>query len=804
MRHISGVDVNGWKDVASRDWILEEPEEQVDIVKIVDGGLGSVAVQQNSGEWVGGPQALLAPHGRGPGWGTLGGVGRRISIASVLDELTSGRSERFGTVYGAAVHALSRGADEVVLAVPDVNEFDEAVQGRVLATFHQDRKAVRLLWRPVAAFLHALESHWISTNADGELFCFLMHSGEGIELQTLRLRRDAEHSYHSAPERDGYGFRILQSVGMSRLRERAHAAVLRANPHLIEGSCEDSMLGLRLICGDSVKGDAEILRLHNSNWIKAIAPTIDEADLFASLDFAEARDWGSQDRISASFLVTPLARPFAIALSNHLRTIFPNLSTLEWDAVARGSLKAGRLIENGLPHYFDRLTPISLAVMKRDEPQFDDLVGSNATLPANKEYVSPPYRDLKWLAGKRDIEFYVLKGEDEVRFWNVRLEEAPKRDVAVELTLKQTPGQSWAKISLTSHEWEPLQRSPIFLDWTKLDPLDATPAEILAKLRAPPPTIPIRIVEPPSPEFWIGSSRFEGLNSVLEDATRLGKFNSGNIARLLSRSLRDPTTRIRSWPVGTDGTLPDQLSVEDRTAFHSVLAGCKKQIMGAVSGSSLTNGALRCLTWSFILCPEIIQDQIVKALECDFAGEGHPLLEAQSARRILTQGGGRAVTGVTRLRRLLTIFSVSRQANSDTLNALAMILSRREEAPRALTLDLVKKVIEVVSDELVHLTERLWFKVRFKNALSALAGLFRYREVEPFALLAGRDPAAQRLRKSLDDVDALLVRRRRNISMCEEKRTLVSLIGEYLDGAGDPNVLIRIEALDEQNEEAEI
>jgi hypothetical protein len=150
----------------------------------------------------------------------------------------------------------------------------------------------------------------------------------------------------------------------------------------------------------------------------------------------------------------------------------------------------------------------------------------------------------------------------------------------------------------------------------------------------------------------------------------------------------------------------------------------------------------------------------------------------------------------------LTIL-VSRQANSDTLNALAMILSRREEAPRALTLDLVNKVIEVVSDELVHLTERLWFKVRFKNALSALAGLFRYREVEPFALLAGRDPAAQRLRESLDNVDALLVRHRRNISMCDEKRTLVSLIREYLDGAGDPNVLIRIEALDEQQEDAE-
>lgn len=87
----------------------------------------------------------------------------------------------------------------------------------------------------------------------------------------------------------------------------------------------------------------------------------------------------------------------------------------------------------------------------------------------------------------------------------MHLNEAPKHDVGVELRIRQTPGQSWAKLSLTSPEWEPLQRSPIFLDWTTLNPIDASPEEILEKLRTPPPTIPIRIVEPPSIEFWIVS-----------------------------------------------------------------------------------------------------------------------------------------------------------------------------------------------------------------------------------------------------------------------------------------------------------
>src|ERR1700731_4708293 len=115
MRRISGLDVNGWKDVAARDWGLEEPEEQTELETILDGGLGSVAVQQTTGEWIGGPQALLAPHGRGPGWGALGSAERRAPIAPLLEEFTSRNSEIFTVAYGAAVHALARGADEAVL-----------------------------------------------------------------------------------------------------------------------------------------------------------------------------------------------------------------------------------------------------------------------------------------------------------------------------------------------------------------------------------------------------------------------------------------------------------------------------------------------------------------------------------------------------------------------------------------------------------------------------------------------------------------------------------------------------------------
>ena len=271
--------------------------------------------------------------------------------------------------------------------------------------------------------------------------------------------------------------------------------------------------------------------------------------------------------------------------------------------------------------------------MRRDEPSFDDLIGSTTTLPANKEFVSAPYRDLKWLSGKKEIEFYVLKGDDEVRFWSVHLEESPKSDVMVELRLRQTPGQSWAKLSLTSPEWEPLQRSPIFLDWANLDPMQASPAEVLAKLRTPPPTIPMRVVEAPALELWKGSNRFVGLNSILQNPPRQGQFSPEQIAGLLGRSLRDPITRARSWTIGTDGTLPDELSDADRRRFDRVLAACEKQVLAGVRGAPLTgNGPLKCLTWSFTLCPATVQDEIVNALEADQSGTDHAFLGLRRAR----------------------------------------------------------------------------------------------------------------------------------------------------------------------------
>ena len=161
------------------------------------------------------------------------------------------------------------------------------------------------------------------------------------------------------------------------------------------------------------------------------------------------------------------------------------------------------------------------------------------------------------------------------------------------------------------------------------------------------------------------------------------------------------------------------------------------------------------MTWSFAACPVAVQDAILDALEADRDRQAHRLLRANHAIRVLRQGSGRAVTAKDRLRRLFSVLTAA-PLNNDTINALAMAISRREEAPRALTRAQVDHFLVELSDHLIDVVKERNFKVKFKNTLSAIAGHFRWREIEPFALLASEDTVARGLQQALDRASDLL------------------------------------------------
>jgi hypothetical protein len=795
MQRWMGLDINGWHDWAARDWDAEDPDEPLPQPAQVDGGTGSVAILNSGGRWIGGPQAQLAPHGRGPGWGDIGDPQRRGGVMALWNDLIAG-DRAPGPDLAAAVDALSRGAQRIMLATPDHPGFAEAAQGRVLRALKgRGRPHVLLLWRSVALFLHALEAGAIPRDHLGLRVRLLIHTAQGIEIQTLRLAEADGFPGHLAPERDGFGKLAHPDLGLSAWLDYAANLVKLRNPVLSAGRIEPSRLPVRMLCDAVQAGEVEILRRNNGTWAEVFAPEF-ESPMPAPAAMAE-RVSGESD---LTFLATPLARAPRTALLATLEGHYPSLQPLPWDGIALGALHAGRLVEKGLPHYLERLEPIALAVLGRDDARFEPLIPGNRNVPANREFISEPMTDFVWDAGKDRVEFYVLKGATEVRTWVVSKAPGPVTRVPVTLQLRQMPGQSWAKLSVTSPEWEPLARAPIHLDWDALEPDPRSPEEILKSLERPRPIVPNRVVEPPHIGLWDGSLVEPGLSALIgRDADELYE----GVRRSWREFVEDSPGRGHRQifhPVGTDGTFPEELSDADRDGLLAALSGFEKQLSANLAGRRppASNRPFLCLTWCFTLCPEAIQSAILDALEAWNAGRSHPLHAMTMAQTILQQGAGRAIDGADRVAHLLRILTARPSPNMHTRAALSFVLSRRGTAPAALSDDLVRVIARNLLSHLRELLAASSFERDFKYLLMALTGLLRYREVSPWALVVDRESLARDLAAELAKARRRLLQRVHSVRQGHEKRAIVDELIAMLRGTGgDPDLLRRIDDLGE-------
>ncbi len=796
MRRLIGLDLNGRYDMAARDWAADgenETDRSPTNVRLIRGGTAAFVVTTLDGRRVAGPQAELAPHGRGDGWGTLvGEAGRRRPLAVAVDRQGIGADAALD--LRAARDALARSAEAIVAAAPDHPAFGESAQAGLIAALSLARSPARLLWRPVALFLDLLAQGLIAPTDLNRRFRLLVHVGAGIEDQTLTLRADPDHPGHSAPQRDGPG-QLRPVLGLDGLFDLASGLVHAANPHLPWARCEPSRLGPRLITGEVADDTTEVLRNRNGGWLLARAPALSAG----ALGLTGAVLPAPEAPVAATFLCTPLAPDLAGKLAEALAGSLGPVITVGPDCVARGCLRAGRLIERGLPHYYDRLEPVAIAILRGQEPVFAHLIPPDAVVPANREHVSPELGGFVWGRGKQATEFYVLKGSNEVRHWRAEKDSAPGQDVPVSLRIRQTPGQSWARLAITSPQWDPLIRSPIALDWETLAPLDLSPEQVLDKLRRQPPPVPNIIVEAAHIDIWMGNYwAGNGLAAALARNELSGLPGSATRwAAELRRPRRHPDPpRERFWLVGTDGSLPARLPGDIRQGFAQALERLAAEAAAAtLRRPPRDNDLLATLTWCFARCPEAVQDRILDALDAHASGRLHPLLVPPHAIRVLRQGAGRAVTGVERLTRLIACLDRT-ELNTDTLNALAMALSRREEAPGALNRPLVDRFLDRLGAELIDRVAARDFKIRFRNTLSAIAGLFRWRRREPFALLAAQDPVAARLRQALVRAQGLL--ENRDVPQREQKLHQIAAIIDYLDGQGDPDILRLLETDDDE------
>jgi len=788
-----GLSLDGWRDFGTRDWDIEDHDVALADPHTVEGGVGGVVIALGEGGFVGGPQAMLAPHGRGVGWGEIGDPVRRVALRDAIRRLVLGTSETEDPPrLLAAAEALTREAESVMLAVPDRPEFAEGAQGRFLAALRGRRAPhARLLWRSVAIF-HEACARGVLRPKNGHALRVLVHSADGFESQRLRFAEADGYADHLAPLREGYGSLIWPELGLQAAFSRAEEAIRPLHPELAEGKTERSRLPHHLLCGMCGVGQEELLRRNFGGWIRIEAPHLPPASILPAVALAPF-----PDDCDSTVLITPLGGAYAERLRDLVATRLPAVTLGGSDWAARGALRAARVLERGLPHYLDRLEPISLAVLTPEGARWEMLTPKGRHVPANEEFVSRALKGFSIRKGQAKTRFYVLKGDDEVRSWAKEFDEAADREASVELQLRQLPGQSWARLVATSPDWEPLRDHPIRLDWETLEVDERTPDEILRTLEPQAPKFPVPVVEPADAGFWTGqweTYNWRGVGVVLdEDGDEDDLY--GALSDQRRASVATAGRRPRFHPISTDGALPGDLPERWRLAFEARMAGIAGTLEERIAAGHVTeeNRGFLCLAWTFTRCPERLQDHILEALAAHNMGWPHPLFAMTTAQRIIQFAAGRTVSGERRVRQALSLLAERPVPNMDTFAALSYILSRRKEAPLALDAALATRLSRLLLAELRELNRARNYKRAFVYVIEGLSGMLRYREREPYALVVGKDPVAADLVRELERARERLQATARGSAQAKRNRDFVEELIAFFEGTGgDPELLWRI------------
>ena len=815
MRRIVGLDLNGWRDYAARDWSLDDDEtiessrpatEQNKKLHLLDGGAAAVVVAFEDRGHVGGPQAILSPIGRGGGWGEVGRIDKRRQISDLLRLLLAGSIDaRFKSQIQAAVDAMSASAQDVVLTVPDRPGFDDARQQLLLDSLTGPRrKSVRLLWRPVGIVLSALEANLLPRRDGLRIIC-LSHADDGVERQSLLLRRLADYPGVFAPERAGCGELVGSNVGLCSLLTKSERLTEAANPHLLDAKHEPSRLPVRSLLEGAAAGTVEILRLDNGTWIQARAAHLRAPDFFP-----DDVDLGHMEG-DVALLSTPLAGPLReefIARMQAASGTTP-LIVLPNSSVAHGALVAGRRIEQDIPHYLDRLEQISLVVIRDGEPSLADLMPAEAIVEANREYASPPITNLSWPAGVGSIDFYIRKG-GEFRKWRTQDRQPPVELQPVEIRLRQTPAQGRAKLFATSSTWQILRANPVFLDWSKLL-VDTRSFEEIALDLKPRPLVPKRVTAMTHPDVWQGAQPFKTISEMLKAFSVGDQTSLRELSDALRRTYRIDVGRFEATQqifenfraVDYDGNIPEGVDPKIVAKFDDALLHVSdyvRNMCAAKRGRLQSNQPMMVATWAFGRCPKPLQDEMLRALAARLADKAHPLLAPLQGYKVLLHGLGRCVIDADRLAKLVDLIAPN-LAQPNFLAALSSVLSRPVQAPEVLSDARVKLIAENAAIILADLARSRKFATNLKYALLAVGGLLRVRKRDPYALITSRSGSAQKLVAQLQNIHVLLKQYRGTVKKADQKLLIVADLIEMLTGqGGNVGVLVATESLDDEED----
>ena len=726
-RKVCGFDLNGWRDFAAKNWhSLPGEDDIIGSTEIVASGPLSSIVQIGEDRrdgWIGGPQADIAPHGRGGGWGDVGLEHRRVSVRSLLEMREEGDEKLAQALLGSV-----SGAVNTVVSIDEGPDGDEVVQEHLLEALAQGKfRNGSLVWRPVLAALFAVQHDQV---AEGQLVGVVSHQRQGFSVQKLRIR-SARNVL--APERREAAVQVPCDAGYETLFVTArHAAVgaegfsARTAHRAIASSVGKAGLGMDCC--------PEMLRMPNGDWELLDLTKFDASEMVTVPNLEP--DLADCDVVLFETLCEGQLKK---CLSDAIQRAVPfALISLPATAIAEGALEAARRAGDGEPIFFDFLPRLSTIVFGPDGAKNFDLIRKEETLEAGRTYRSPEAASLAIPAGQESVSIYLRKEET---LWprkaSVSLGAPLTKQAAVSLWVEQKPAAGRARILM---EAQGLGRN-FAVEWDEAIAEERSWSEIIESLETK-VSIPKRLILPCGMEAWHDSNRSAGMLTLLETEPNSSRTDWATLRQKLSQR------PFGKYCISSDGEVPLEIGVEPLERFEllttKALEVTKRRLRGEGGYGTEDNEALNFLTWQFRKCPRDVATWLMDCIEV--SGHNHPFVKHHASWVLVYQGLGRIVRSKEdeeRAMQLLLTSSIDDWVWNRQSAAMAFMLSRSDSAPSYLKREDVEKLTKrTVADFQRNIGGQY---TTFNYAPFLLAGLIRWRLVDPTALIIGTDPLADDL-----------------------------------------------------------
>ena len=820
---LAGIDLNGIHDYCMRSERLDAPEnrsesksnERPDSDFKIDGGAFSVAVRTgyaDDAQVVAGPQAALAPHGRGLGWGEIGDRQRRIRIAEALRKLENPNVPPEGfhaDAITAAVDTLARDTELAVFVIPDTDGFNERAQDKLLRILSRATpRRIELLWRPIAVWLGLRdEINVVRSEQPGGIHVATVTAlGKGVVISKVQLRsRCWNGQVITAPVRTQPGTFCQWGGDQEARRHAVRDAIAAANPDVDREDIDQQAMMLNsLAAGEPVA--REVIRNRNGRWVELVNP----ATLRMPEDSLPEQVAKALDGVEMVLLDAPGCRYALEALRSAVAA--PGMATRDKSIlaadeakVASGALEAARLLASGIPPYFDFLPQIRVtAINHAREVKFTDLIPEGEVVAGGETYrcKTPPRYHLG--AGQKELDLYLAReGDDTIRRWHLDLPSPPSRTTEVMLRAQQRPARGWARIDVVSENWEPLRQRPVRLDWDHLETDNREEKTLLEDLNRADNAYPEPVVYPSHEAYWDPEIANWNLLDEIEKYNICNDQFDRNHGTLLNRlydrfRLTNPPNlpiSYRCYPIDSNGNLPADLNHELRDRIETSISRMLDLMCSNFSRfiykhttalSFLISRFYLPATWCFLRCPEGIVDLLLKGLIGN--GPEAKVLNEPGARKAVLHSLGRCLADRCRVETIFRHISKSK-ITQDNLACLSHIVSRRDVAFDVLDGDrhLLENVIKFGTTA-ISKNDPVKNKTTYTYALLLIGGLCRVRRRNP-NLFQPYDASVVKLKDILDQKKRNLEAKDGNLWRLT-KDTI-----EYLDKRGkNPNLLRQIDA----------